>query len=164
MRSSGWACVAGALLAAAIGCLPESGPADPPPQTASDLNRAAIITVIEDVYLREGRQRIIFCDDAVYVDAQVTATLENRLGVKVEPDSDANRDNSDLPPLTPASAETGEIGISISVGEFTTDADGRLHVTVTFARSGLDAGAFNYVLSFTDAGWVIESLEPAGVA
>jgi len=159
MRSSGWTCVAGAVLTAAIGCLPDSEPADSSLQNSAEANRTAIVRVIEDVYIREGQQRIIFCDDALCEDAQMTATLEIKLGIKVEPDSQAHRGNVDLPPLTPELPATGEIGISISLGEFTTGVDGRLHVTATFVRSGLDGGVLYYVLSLQGGGWVIDSVE-----
>jgi ABC-type transporter MlaC component len=51
--------------------------------------------------------------------------------------------------------ETGEIGVSISLGRFFADRAGRLRVTVTVARSGLDGVVLHYVIERSNGGWFV---------
>ena len=126
---------------------------------------AAITTVVKDVYRQEGQSRMIFLAVEEPVDdALMEETLEQDLGVKVRPESEADRTDLSLPVLTPKLPETGEIGISIQLSRFSLDDDGKLHVTVLFVRCGLDGGIYEYVLEHTDAGWSIADVIPRGQA
>ena len=55
--------------------------------------------------------------------------------------SEADFSDPSVPALTPVLCETGEVGVSVSLGRFTEDDQGQLHVDVSVARSGLDGAA-----------------------
>jgi len=151
---SGWNCMR----------LPNDDDRAPPPNVP---NIPTIITVVKHAYRMEGHGRIVFLAAPDVDGSMLTAAcgaLENDLGVKVRPEEHADRTDPDLPALTPVLPETGEIGISIRLGRFNLAEDGRLHVTVSFARSGLDGGDLDYVLERAGDEWSITDVVPGAVA
>jgi len=137
----------------------------PVPWPASEPDLAAIATVVKDVYRAEGQQRrIIFLEMEEDTLAQAQDLLETDLGVTIRPESEADRTDASLPALTPVLSETGDIGISISLGRFRVDDDGNLRVMVSYARSGLDGADLEYVLEANGQGWRIINRISHGVA
>lgn len=119
---------------------------------------AAIVTVVNDVYKGEGRGRIVFLEADELggpMAAEARAALEAALRVKVRPLAEADLSDPALPALTPVLPDTGEIGVSISLGRFFADGAGRLRVTVTVARSGLDGVVLHYVIERSNGGWLV---------
>ena len=132
-------------------------------------NVAVIATVVKNVYGFQGRGRIIFLgaeQGALDTEtlAQARSLVESELGVRVLPQSAADRSDLSLPVLTPVDPETGDIGISISLGRFNLGDDGRLRVEVGATRSGLDGQGYEYVLERAGEGWVIISVTETWVA
>ena len=139
----------------------------PLPDTEPDLE--LIVTVVSDVYRGAGQGRIIFlgADDETIEEGMLSAAgnlLEQELRVKVRPESEADRGSLTLPVMTPVLLETGEIGISISLGRFSLDEQGWIHVDVSYARSGLDGAIFAYTLQPTEEGWAIVDVQLTAVA
>ena len=82
------------------------------------------------------------------------------LPVKVRPLSEADFSNPSFPALTPVLPETGEVGISVSLGRLTEDEDeeGLYHVDVSIVRSGLDIAFAEYSLEAGEVGWTINDV------
>ena len=149
----------GLVLAAGCGFIPFT-----PPELEPDV--PAIVTVVNDVYQGEGHGRIVFLEanelgGTMAVEAR--SMLEAALHVKVRPLTEAELTDPSLPALTPVLPETGEIGVSISLGRFSADGAGRLRVTVTVARSGLDGVVLDYVIERSSGGWLIADVVLAAV-
>ena len=152
---------AGAALVLAAGCgvIPLGTPELEP-------DVAAIVTVVNDVYEGEGHGRIVFLEANELggaMAAEARSALEAALHVKVRPLVEAELTDPSLPALTPVLPETGEIGVSISLGRFFADRAGRLRVTVTVARSGLDGVVLDYVIERSNGGWLVVDVVLAGV-
>jgi len=160
-RAAAGLLILGMTVLSGLGC----APSNPGGDEIAGPDLAAITTVVKDVYRQEGQSRMIFLAVEEPVDdTLLEETLEQDLGVNVRPESEADRTDPSLPVLTPKLPETGEIGISIQLGRLSLADDGKLHVTVLFARCGLDGGSFEYVLERTDAGWSIADVIPRGQA
>ena len=155
-----------AMLILAQGCM--VGPSLPPVDVEADL--AAIVAVLNDAYRTRGFGRpVLFLDtgnacESVQppcvqpdggVPPELTTQLEADLQVKVRslPEADFT-----VPSLTPILPETGEVGVSVSLGRFREEDDGYWHVNATISRSGLDSGTVEYVLERDEGGWAI--IEP----
>ncbi len=165
-----------ASLVGAVGC--GVMPAPPrPPDVQPDL--AAIATVIDDAYRKEGFSRpVLFLETGEVCDSisptcvpseggvspALKAQLETDLQVKVRALSEADLADPFVPALTPVLPETGEVGVSISLGRFSVDNGGLLRVSVTVARSGLNGVGMEYVLEPADDGWAIREIHDGGVA
>ena len=140
-----------------------------PPDTTAAYDVGAIAVVVEDVYRNHGAQRMIFLGsddenmDGVMLE-RARSVIADKLRVKVSPEQDADRSNPDLPVLTPFDPETGEIGISISLGRFEVDGEGRWHVLASYARSGIDGAGLTYTLERDGSDWVIVAVEVAFVS
>jgi hypothetical protein len=162
-------------VAVAVTAMTSCGPFElspPPGQTDSSAttpDTSAIAAVVKAVYASQGQQRkVVFLSaeegegDAI---AQVRELVQNDLGIPVRPESEADRTDLSLAALTPKWPANGEIGISISVSlsRFSFDGEG-LHVDVSFARSGLDAARFEYVLAQIDGVWTVVESIPIGIA
>lgn len=147
------------------------------PDTKPDL--AAIVKVVNDAYQTQGYERpVIFLDTVEVCDPilqicdppdgsifpALKTQLETDLQVKARPLSDADYSDPTVPALTPVLAETGEIGVSISLGRFIEDDQGFLHVNVSVVRSGLDALVIEYVLEADESGWTIAKTIVIGVS
>jgi hypothetical protein len=93
------------------------------------------------------------------------AKLEAELSVPVVPEAQADRSfDPDWPPLTPFDSATGEVGISITIGDVHFNEQGYLVVEVGYARSALDGGVLEYILEDTPDGWVIVAIRLVGMA
>ncbi len=153
---------AAALLVGAVGCGAESPP-----------DWDAIATVVSEAYRTEGQARaVVFVDtgevcDSVLpictppgrdIDPELKSVLETELRVKVMPPSAACLTEPSVPALTPVLCETGEVGVTVSLGRFTEVEQGRLHVDVSIARSGLDGVLVEYVLEPAGDGWTISEV------
>jgi len=91
--------------------------------------------------------------------------LQSSLNTRVRPESDAIRAFDDSHPImTPIDRDTGEVGISIGLGDFEQEGPDRLRVVVSYARSGLDGEVLQYVLQRTDAGWSVLEARQIGIA
>ncbi len=117
------------------------------PVTGPDV--AAIVTVVKALYADEGR--IIFLgsgDGSVSSEllAQAGAVVQDELGVRVLPESAADRSDLSLPVLTPKDPLTGELGVSIDLRRFRVAGAGRLAVSAWYGRSGLDGQGYEIVL------------------
>ena len=138
------------------------------PDTQPDL--AAIVKVVNDVYRTQGFDRpVLFLDAGEVCDSilpncvppdggvfpALKTQLETGLQVKVRAFSEADFSEPFLPALTPVLSETGEVGVSISLGRFSVDEEGLLRVSVSVARSGLDGAFIEYVLESAGDGWTI---------
>jgi hypothetical protein len=128
---------------------------------------AAVVTVVKAVYRDQGR--IIFLgsadgsvDSALLAEAETG--LQADLGVRVLPDSAADRSDLSLPVLTPKDPATGEVGVAIELDQFQVVGPGRLAVTGWYARSGLDAQGYDIVLERAGDGWVIVQMNEGAVA
>ena len=136
------------------------------PVTQPDL--AAIVKVVSDVYRTQGFDRpVLFLDTGEVCDSilpscappngglspALKSQLEMALQVKVLSLSEADLTDPSVPALTPVLPETGEVGVSVSLGRFSVDEEGLLRVRVSVARSGLDGSFIEYVLEPTDDGW-----------
>lgn len=170
-KTAAWMCLLVGFLPA--GCPPVDDLVDDLVDTTLPLDReanvAVIATVVKDVYGFQGRGRIIFLDaeeDALDTEtlSQAGLLVESELGVRVLPESVADRSDLSLPVLTPVDPETGDIGISIRLGRFRLGDDGRLRVEVGTIRSGLDGRGFDYTLERASEGWVITSVTDTWVA
>jgi len=151
-----------------VGCttapiLPASKPQVVVP--APDADIAALVTIVEDVYRLAGGGRMIFLEANEPADRlqRAMSYLQCSLNTRVRPESEATRAFDDTHPImTPIDRDTGEVGISILVGDFAPDELGRLRMGVSYARSGLDGEILQYVLQRTDAGWsVLEVIQVA---
>ena len=135
-----------------------------------DTDLAPIVIVAADVHAEFGEDRMVFLkmldareESATY--PALIAHLEEELSVPVLPDSSADRSiHPDLPPLTPVDAQTGDIGISITIGDIGFDEQGYLVVEVGYARSALDGGVLEYVLDDTPDGWIIIAIRLTGIS
>ena len=151
------------------GCPLVDDPAGPTVSLDREANVAVIATVVKNVYGFQGRGRIIFLGaeqgalDSETL-AQAGSLVESELGVRVLPESAADRSDLSLPVLTPVDPQTGDIGISIRLGRFNLGDDGRLRVEVGAIRSGLDGQGYDYVLERASEGWVIISVAETWVA
>ena len=140
---------------------------------------AAIVKVVNDVYRTQGFDRpVLFLDTGEVCDSilptcdppgggifpALKTQLETDLQVKVRPFSEADFSDPFLPALTPVLPETGEVGVSIRLGRFSVDDVGRLSVSVSVARSGLDGVGIDYKLERGDDGWIIVEARLAWVA
>jgi hypothetical protein len=135
------------------------------PSTGPDV--AAVVTVVKALYADPGR--IIFLgstDGSVAGEllAQAGAVVQEELGVRVLPESAADRSDLSLPVLTPKDPETGELGVSIDLLRFQAARPDRLTVSAWYARSGLGGQGYEITLERTLAGWVIVQMEEGGVA
>lgn len=156
--------VAIALVLQAGGC-----PSVTPSDVVAGPDLTAISTVVKAIYGMHGRGQIIFLgsdDDGVDSEllAQAGAIVQDELGVRVLPDSAADRSDLSLPPLTPKDPETGEVGISIRLGRFRVEEDGRLSVSAWAIRSGRDAQGYDVVLERSSDGWAVVQMSEDGVA
>ena len=148
-----------------------------PSDTQPDL--AAIVKVVNEVYRTQGFDRpVLFLDTGEVCDSilppcvppdggifpALKTQLETDLQVKVRPFSEADFSDPFLPALTPVLPETGEIGVSILLGRFSVDDVGRLSVSVSVARSGLDGEIIEYTLEPADDGWIIVEARITAVA
>ena len=140
----------------------------PQPMVPPDL--AAIAIVVSTAYRTEwfGRQ-VLFVDtsdacDTIMprctasgngLDPALKRLLQSELQAKIQPQTAACYAESSLPALTPVHCETGEVGVVVSLGRFVVDGQGRLHIAVTIARSGLDGVVLEYILEASDGGWTI---------
>ena len=155
---------AAVLLLGAVGCGVPPWP--PPPEPDWE----AIATVVNDVYRTQGFERpVLFLDtdevcDSVSpscippdgdIDPELKRALETELRVKVRPPSAACLTEPSVPALTPVLCETGEVGVSVSLGRFSVDDEGRLRVNVSAARSGLDGVGLEYTLESDGERWAI---------
>jgi len=137
-------------------------------QVDTEIDPLAI--VVADVYSEFGQDRIIFLemidateDDETYL--ALMAKLEAELSVPVFPEALADRSiYPDVPPLTPVDSATGNIGISITIGDIRFDEQGYLVVEVGYARSALDGGVLEYALDDTPDGWVIIAIRLTGIS
>ena len=130
---------------------------------------AAISTVVKTLYGLHGRGRIIFLgsdDGSVDSDllAQAGTAVQEDLGVRVLPESAADRSDLSLPIYTPKDPATGEVGISIALGRFRVEGDGRLAVSAWAVLSGLNGQGYDIVLEHAGNGWVITEMTEDGVS
>lgn len=129
----------------------------------------AISTVVKALYRMHGRGRIIFLgsDDGT-VDsetlAQAGSAIAAELGVRVLPESAADRSDPTLPVRTPKDPETGELGISIEVDWFRVESEKRLAVSAWAVLSGLNAQEYDIVLERSGEDWVIVEMESGAVS
>lgn len=141
---------------------------DASPDVQPDL--AAIVKVVNDVYRTQGFERpVLFLDTGEVCDSilppcvppdggifpALKTQLETDLHVKVRSLCEADLTDPSVPALTPVLPETGEVGVSVSLGRFSVDEGGLLRVRVSVARSGLDGAFIEYVLEPADDGWTI---------
>ena len=126
--------------------------------TLSDETPSKVLP-LKAAYEQEGGQReVIFltvadADDEEY--NEIADALFEELGVDVLPAETAVYTDLDLPALTPVDAETGQIGVSLTLHQLV-DVDGEEYeATVSFARSGLDGGDVTYTLERQDDEWTI---------
>jgi hypothetical protein len=155
------------LLPVVVGCF-----ASPTGTTLAEVDTELdpIAIAAAHVYGELGEDRVVFLrmldrdeDDVSYL--ALMDMLEEELAVPVLPESQADRAvTADLPPLTPVDAETGEAGISITIGEIGFDEQGYLMIEVGYARSAVDGGVFQYVLDDTPDGWVIVAILLTGIS
>jgi hypothetical protein len=149
-------------LLSVAGCPPVL-PVDP--VTGPDV--AAVVTVVKAVYADQGRIIFLGSDDGS-VDsellAQAGAVVEAELGVRVLPESAADRSDLSLPVLTPKDPATGELGVSIDLGQFRVVGPDRLAVSAWYGHSGLDGQGYDIVLERAGDGWVIVQMDEDGVA
>jgi len=89
------------------------------------------------------------------IDPELKSVLETELRVKVRPPLAACLTDPSVPALTPVLCETGEVGVTVSLGRFTEDDQGQLHVDVSVVHSGLDGVGFEYTLEPAEEGWTI---------
>lgn len=158
-----------AALVGAVGCglLPWRAPS-PPPDVQPDMN--AIVMVISNAYDKAGEDREVVFLDTIGVcavlpetcdppDGEVSAefkdNLEATLQKKVLSLSEACFVDPSLPSLMPTDCETGEVGVSISIGRLGEDTDGYWHVDVTIALSSVDSTTLEYILERGEAAWTI---------
>ena len=131
-----------------------------------DGEETPITTVVKDVYAREGQGRMIFLGTEEEEEADLHQTISRLamdLNTRVRPESEAVVDDSH-PILTPIDPETGEVGVRISLGPFTVDEQGHLHVTVAFSRSGLDGAVYEYILKRTSGHWSVREVRQTAIA
>jgi hypothetical protein len=160
-----------AVIVAVVGCGTVSEPSSHQPPAGPDWK--AIATVVGEAYRTEGQARpVVFVDtgevcDSVApscippdgdIDPELKSVLETELRVKVRPPSAACLTEPSVPALTPVLCETGEVGVTVSLGRFTEDDQGRLHVDVSVARSGLDGAFVEYVLEPAEDGWTVSEV------
>jgi hypothetical protein len=160
------ACAACMLLTMMAGC-PALSPVDADGYAEPDV--ATIAMVVKHVYGLQGRGRIIFLgadEDAVQSEAltQAGAVVEADLGVRVLPESAADRSDLSLPAFTPVDPETGEIGVSINVGRFRLTDDGKLEVSAGAVLSGVSGQGYDFVLEQVGESWTIVSMTESWVA
>lgn len=96
---------------------------------------------MEDVYRHAGQGRMIFLEASEQGDRlqRAMSYLERSLNTRVRPEAEAIHVVDDSHPvLTLIDRNTGEVGLSIGIGDFAPDELGHLHVGVSYARSGLD--------------------------
>jgi len=146
------------------GCCPP-----PPPPEPTEPDVAAISTVVKALYGMHGRGRIIFLgsdDGSVDSDmlAQAGTAVQEELGVRVLPESAADRSDFSLPALTPKDPKTGELGVSIQLGRFRVQGDNHLAVSAWAILSGLNAQEYEIVLKRSGDGWEIELMQEGAVA
>lgn len=123
------------------------------PKASSDVqpDLAAIVKVVNDVYRTQGFERpVLFLDTGEVCDSilplrvppdggifpALKTQLETDLQVKVRPLSEADFNDPSVAALTPVLPETGEVGVSISLGRFSVDEEGLFCVRVSVAREG----------------------------
>lgn len=163
--------VCAVFLTAALAIVPSQGCTPSVGQLlALQPDLGAIATVVTDAYRTQGLERpVLFLDmggvcDSVSPSCNATdggvppalkTRLETDLDVKVRPRSEANLGDLSVPALTPVLPDTGEIGVSVSLGRFREQDDGSWHVNVTVARSGLDGVFVEYILQPLDGSWNI---------
>lgn len=155
------------VLCVAAGCFPTSAGST---LAQVDTELDPLVIVVASVYTEFGEDRIVFLrmldteeTDEAYL--ALIAQLEEELSVPVLPESLADRAiTANLPPLTPVDPQTGEAGISITIGDIRFDEQGYLIVEVGYARSALDGGVLEYVLDDTPDGWIILAIRLTGVS
>lgn len=150
-----------------------------PVETGVQPDLAAIVKVVNDAYRTQGLDRpVLFLDTGEVCDSilppcvppeggifpTLKTQLETDLQVKVRPFSEADFSDPFLPALTPVLPETGEIGVSVSLGRFSVDDGGQVRVVVTVARSGLDGVFMEYKLEPANDGWIIVEARITAVA
>lgn len=110
-------------------------------------------------YELEGRDRpLIFLDLGAESDAdfeEVADELAAEFSVDVLPADTAFRGDLDLPALTPIDPESGQIGVSLTLGEMVPVEDRRYEATVRYARSGLDGGSIIFILEQQGPDWTV---------
>jgi hypothetical protein len=163
------AIAAGLITLLAIGGCPRACETLAPDGAAKGPDVAAISTVVKALYGMHGRGRIIFLgSDDGSVDSQLLAlagaAVQEEVGVRVLPESTADRSDPSLPALTPKDPETGEIGISIRLGRFRVTSENRLEVSGWVIVSGLNAQEYQIVLERSEDSWVIIEMQPGAVA
>jgi hypothetical protein len=161
--------IVGLLTLLAAGGCPLTNDTGPPDGVSVGPDVTAISTVVKALYGLHGRGRIIFLgsdDGSVDSDmlAQAGTAVQEELGVRVLPESAADRSDLSLPVLTPKDPETGETGISIQLGRFRVEGDNRLAVSAWAILSGLNAQEYDIVLERAADGWVIVQMNEGAVA
>lgn len=145
----------------------------------AEANLDAIGLVLSAAYTEGGFDRSVLfveigdaCDSIAGECAQnesrlpesVKAVLEVTLGVKVHPNSEADRTSPDFPVLTPVLPETGEVGVYVRLGRFRATEDGLLEVPVDILRSGLNGELTTFTLENMGNGWVVRNIVVNAIA
>jgi len=141
--------IAGSLaLLAAEGCQPSPGPTEP--------DVAAIATVVRAAYGEPVGMPTLFLgavDEADTTVSEARSLVASELHAKVLSLSDRVFDDA-LPPFTPVDPDSDEPGVTVALGRFAVEQDGRLRVTASFVRrGGTEQGCTEFLLARAAEAW-----------